>query len=296
MAVFARVVEARSFSEAARQLGLSKSAVSKQVSRLEDRLGARLLNRTTRRLGLTQVGTTFYEHCARMLAEAEEAERAVTAMHAQPRGLLKINAPMSFGVLHLAPAIPDFLARYPEMSVEMVLNDRFVDLIEEGYDLAVRIASLPDSSLVAKRLAANRRVVCGAPAYFAKHGVPATPADLKQHNCLNYTYLASQDEWRFTGPAGQRSVRISGSFQANNGDAIRVAALAGLGLMLTPTFIVGPDLRDGRLRAVLTDYLDVDTAIYVVYPHKRHLSAKVRAFVDFATERFGPEPYWDQGI
>jgi DNA-binding transcriptional LysR family regulator len=300
MAVFARVVEARSFSEAARQLGLSKSAVSKQVSRLEDRLGARLLNRTTRRLGLTEVGATYYEYCARMLVEAEEAERAVTALHGEPRGLLKVNAPMSFGVRHLAPALPELLARYPEIRVDLVLNDRFVDMIEEGFDVAIRIAALPDSSLVARRLAPSRHVLCGSPAYFARHGEPKKPDDLRQHNCLNYTYLASHDEWPFEGKTeskgGKRTVKVTGTLQANNGDVLAAAAVAGLGLVMSPTFIVGPDVQAGRLKCVLRDYLSAETAIYAVYPHRRHLSAKVRAFVDFLGERFGPEPYWDKGL
>lgn len=296
MAVFARVVESRSFSEAAKQLGLSKSAVSKAVARLEDRLGARLLNRTTRRVAPTEVGALFYEHCARVLAEAEEAERVVGAMHAEPRGVLKVNAPMSFGVLHLAPAIPDFLTLYPGLRVEMTLNDSFVDLLEEGFDLGVRIAALADSSLVARRLAKNRRVVCGAPDYFARRGEPKVPEDLRDHDCLGYTLLASNDGWRFDGPGGTRSIRISGSFAANNGEALKAAALAGTGLILTPTFLVGPELRSGLLRPVLVEYCTVETAIYAVYPSRRHLSAKIRAFVDFLAARFGPEPYWDAGL
>ncbi|MCW5731549.1 MAG: LysR family transcriptional regulator, partial [Alphaproteobacteria bacterium] len=186
MAVFARIVEAGSFTAAARRLGMSKSAVSKQVSRLEEALGTRLLNRTTRRLSLSQAGLAFHEHCARILAEAQAAEEAVQSLQAEPRGLLRVNAPMSFGILHLAPAIPDFLARYPGLRVDMDLADRYVDLVAEGFDLAIRIGRLEDSSLIARRIAPARRVVCGTPDYFARHGVPAEPADLARHNCLLY--------------------------------------------------------------------------------------------------------------
>lgn len=294
MALFARLVEAGSLTRAARQLGLSKSAVSKQLGRLEDRLGARLLNRTTRRQALTEVGRLFYEHCARLLAEAEAAAAAVSNLQAAPRGLLKVNSPMSFGVLHLAPAIPDFLALYPEMQIEMSLSDRMVDLLDEGFDVGVRVGRLTDSSLVARRLAPARRVVCGAPAYFARHGRPRHPADLKRHACLRYTNLSSSEEWHFPNSAGAvESVQVTGPLAANNGEALRAAALAGLGLVMAPTFIVGPDLLAGRLETVLDGFVDESSAIHAVYPHKRHLSAKVRAFIDFLAERFGPRPYWD---
>ncbi len=293
MIVFARVVEAKSFSTAARQLGMSKSTVSKHVSRLEDRLGARLLNRTTRRLSPTEVGLAFYERCVRIATAVEEAEAAAMRLQSSPRGTLKVNAPMSFAVLHLAPAIPEFVARHPELRLDMTLNDRVVDLIDEGFDLAVRIGELPDSSLIARRLTANRRVVCAAPAYLARHGAPRVPAELGAHNCLGYTLGASPTEWRFLGPGGAHTVRVSGNFQANNGDALRLAALEGLGVVTLPTFIAGDDLRSGALRAVLADYALPESAVYAVYPHTRHLSAKVRAFVDFLVERFGPRPYWE---
>ena len=293
MIVFARVVEAKSFSTAARQLGMSKSTVSKHVSRLEDRLGARLLNRTTRRLSPTEVGLAFYERCARIATEVEEAEAAAMRLQSSPRGTLKVNAPMSFAVLHIAPAIPEFVARHPELSVDMTMNDRVVDLIDEGFDLAVRIGELPDSSLITRRLAANRLVVCAAPAYLARHGAPRVPAELGAHNCLGYTLGATPNEWRFLGPGGEHRVRVSGNFQANNGDALRRAAREGLGVVTLPTFIAGEDLRSGALRAVLADYALPESAVYAVYPHNRHLSTKVRAFVDFLVEHFGPRPYWE---
>ena len=294
MAVFARVVEDRSFTQAASALGRSKSAVSKAVSQLEDRLGARLLNRTTRRLSLTEAGTAYYERAARILAEAAEADETVSALQDEPRGTLRVNAPMSFGQRHLAPAIGAFLKRYPALRLDITLADRFVDLVGEGYDVAIRIAALPDSSLIAAKLAPNRRVVCASPGYFARAGTPLHPHDLVDHNCFGYAYQATGDTWRFLGPDGPTAVRVTGSLTANNGEILRAAMREGLGLALVPTFSISDELRSGELVAVLPDYLDVETSVYAVYPHSRHLSAKVRAFVDFLRDRFGPEPYWDR--
>ena len=293
MAVFAKVVEARSFTAAAAELGMSKSAVSKQITRLEDRLGARLLNRTTRRLSLTETGAAFYDRCARVVAEAQQAELAVTHLQSEPRGTLRVNAPMTFGHLHIAPAIPDFLARYPELRVDMTMNDRFVDLIDEGFDVAIRIAQLTDSSLIARRLAPDRRILCGSPAYFAKHGEPRTPDDLARHNCLSYAYVSDTDQWQFIDGEGTRSIPVRGNLRANNGDAIRQALLASLGVAILPSFMVGADVQAGRLKEVLSDYLPNRASVYAVYPHSRHLTAKVRVFVDFLADRFGPNPYWD---
>ena len=294
MEIFARVAEAKSFSEAARRLKLSKSSVSKHVMALEDRLGARLLNRTTRRLSLTEVGTAYHEWCARIISDVEEAESSVTRLHTEPRGTLRINAPMSFGTLHLAPAIPDFLVRYPGVQVDLTLNDRFVDLVEEGFDVSIRIGQLADSSLIARRLTPIRTVACASPGYLRAHGRPSTPADLAGHNCLVYSYLTAGDVWIFSGPAGEVTVRVSGNFRVNNGDAMRAAALRGLGIVLIPSFIVGGDLRSGALEAVLIDYAGREAAAYAIYPHNRHMSAKLRVFVDFLARRFGRDPYWDQ--
>ncbi len=296
MAVFAKVAEEKSFSAAARALGMSKSAVSKQVARLEDRLGARLINRTTRKLSLTAAGSAFHERCARVLVEAEEAEQAVSSLQAEPRGVLKVNAPMSFGIQHLAPAIPEFMDRHPELTIDLALNDRMVDLVDEGYDVAVRIARLTDSSLIARRLAPSRRVICAAPAYLDRHGVPTRPDDLRDHECLLYTYGLTGDEWRWRDAGGSGAVKVKGRLKANNGEALKAAALAGLGLVLSPTFMVGDELRDGRLRMVLPQFADEQASLYAVYPHARHLSTKVRVFVDFLAARFGPRPYWDRGL
>ncbi len=291
LAVFAQVVEARSFSAAARSLGMSKSAVSKRVARLEDRLGARLLNRTTRRLSLTEVGAAFYERCARIVSELEEAELAVTRLSSEPRGTLKLNAPVTFGQLQIAPAVPELLARHPELRIDMLLSDRVVDLVEEGFDLAIRLGPLPDSTLVARRLAPDRRVVCATPGYLERHGRPRTPAELETHNCLGYSFLGTQSEWRFRGPRGERPQRVRGNFQANNGEVLRAALLEGLGLALMPTFIVGRDLAAGRLELVLEDYELPPGGVHAVYPHGRHLSPKVRAFVDFLSDRFARAPW-----
>jgi DNA-binding transcriptional LysR family regulator len=297
MAVFARVVEAESFSGAARALGLSKSAVSKRVSGLEQRLGLRLLNRTTRRLSLTEAGAAFYQGCQRVVAEAAAAERAVSHLASAPRGRLKVNAPMSFGVCHLGPALPDFLARYPELTVELTLNDRVVDLIEEGFDIAIRIAPLTETSLVARRLAPNRSLLCAAPAYLKARGRPGSVAELSHHACLLYSYQAVGDLWSLKGPEGERRVRVSGPLRVNNGDAILAAALGGLGIALLPGFICGDDLRAGRLVRILPDWgLTPQRDISAVYPAARHLSPKVRVFIDFLVERFGGTPYWDQGL
>lgn len=293
MAVFAKVVEARSFTAAAEQLGLSKSAVSKQVSRLEDRLGIRLLNRTTRRLSLTEAGAAYYERCARIVADAEEADLAITHLQSEPRGILLVNAPMSFGIAHVAPAIPDFLERYPELRVDMILNDRVVDLIDEGFDLAIRIGALADSSLIARRLAESRMVAVASPDYLARRGTPTRPEDLSQHNCLSYSYIPQERQWRFETDRGLSAVSVEGSFRANNGDAIRAAAVAGLGVAVLPSFIAGPDIRSGLLVPLLGDCLPSTTTVHAVYPHNRHLTVKVRAFVDFLADRFGPSPPWD---
>ncbi|HEX9672267.1 MAG TPA: LysR family transcriptional regulator [Burkholderiales bacterium] len=297
MMVFAKVVEAKSFSAAAQRLGISKSSVSKQVAQLERSLKARLLNRTTRRLSLTEVGTAFYEHCARMLAEAEAAELAVSRLHAEPRGVLKVTVPAAFGHLHIAPAIPDFIARHPEVAVQIVMNDRAVDLAEEGFDIAIRMAREQAPNIVARRLAPVRWAVCAAPGYLKQHDALRTPLDLERHNCLFYSFLESSFEWRFTSKAGDTAVRVTGNFTVNNSEALREAVLKGLGVALLPTFTVGADLREGRLQRVLGEYRPHGTFgsdVYAVYLPTRYLSPKVRAFVDFLVERFSPEPYWDR--
>ncbi|HET9700931.1 MAG TPA: LysR family transcriptional regulator [Burkholderiales bacterium] len=296
MAVFARVAEAKSFTEAARRLGLSKSVVSKQVARLERGLGARLLNRTTRRLSLTEAGAALYEHCARMVAEAEAAEQAVSRLRTVPRGVLRVSSPAAFGHLHIAPAVPQFLERFPEVEVELVMNDRVVDLAQEGYDVAIRMADEPAPNLVARRLAPVRWAVCATKRYLQRHGRPRAPADLARHNCLYYSYMGSGSEWRFAGAGGVESVQVPGNFRVNNSEAVRQAALGHLGVALLPTFTVGPDLQAGLLEPLLPGYDPLGVFgghVFAVYLSNRYLSPKVRAFVDFCVERFGPDPYWD---
>ena len=287
MEVFVRVVQAGSFSAAARALDLTPSAVSKQIGRLEDRLGARLMNRTTRQLSLTEVGAGYYERASRILADIAEAERAVADLHGAPRGTLRLNLPHFFGRRYVVPLIPDFVAAHPEVRIHVTLNDRFVDLVEEGVDLAVRIGELQDSSLIARRLVANRRVVCGAPDYFARHGRPRVPAELEGHNCLVYTYRASRNDWHFTTPeGGEEVVTVAGNLEANEAEALYSLVLAGFGIGLLPLWLVGPDLEAGRLEQACPGYHGPDSEISVVYPPGRHLSPKVRAFVDFLVERF----------
>lgn len=294
MEAFVAVAEHHSFSEAARRLNLSKSVISRQVSALEAQLGARLFHRTTRSLSLTEVGQAYYDRCSHILADIEEANLSVSSLQQAPRGRLRVNAPMSFSVLHLAPLLPVFLERYPQIDLDIAMNDRVINLIDEGFDLAVRIGKLVDSSLIARHLAPARIVLCASPDYIRRHGSPATPDDLAGHACLSYSNMTSPDEWVFLRPDGQRKmVQVKSRLRANNGDTLREAALAGAGLVILPSFIVGRDLQAGGLVSLLASYLPQETGIYAVYPHNRHLSPKVRAFVDFLAERFGPRPYWD---
>jgi DNA-binding transcriptional LysR family regulator len=291
---FVRVAETQSFSEAARRLRSSKSTISRSVGALEAEVGARLFNRTTRSLNLTEAGRAYFERVSRVLADLDDADRALGHHQASPRGRLMVSAPMSFGFLHLAPALPDFLARFPEVDVDLALNDRFVDLVDDGFDVALRIGAMPDSSLMARRIAPIRRTLCASPDYFRRRGTPKAPEDLKTHEALRNSNVARTQEWRFVDPDGKPSlVSVTGRVSANNGDALRSMALAGFGIANLPTFIVGADLREGALVAALERFIPQDLAMSAVYPHSRHLSPKVRAFVDFLVERFGKRPYWD---
>jgi len=294
MAVFARVVGAGSLSAAARELGLSPALVSRRLAALESRLGVRLINRTTRSLHLTDDGATYYEACARVLADIEEADATVSAGRVEPRGTLRVALPASFGLQHIAPLIPRFAERYPEVQLALSLSDRTVNLIEEGFDLAVRIAHLEDSSLTARRLAPNRRVVCASPAYLARHGTPRTPDELARHNCLTTTDFAMN--WDYKGPDGKPgSVRVTGRYACDSWEVLREWARAGLGVALKSTWDVHRLLADGSLVEVCPGYtFHSDVAIYAVYPSRRFLPAKTRVFIEFLAESFGPDPYWDQ--
>ena len=293
---FVKVAELKSFSEAAARLNTSKSVVSRHVTALEAQLGLRLFHRTTRSLTLTEAGRGYFERVSQILVDLEAADQSVSHLQVVPRGRLKVSAPMSFGFLHLAPALPDFLAAYPELDVDLMMSDRFVDLVEDGFDVAVRIGALSDSSLIAKKLAPIRRVICASPQYLAAHGTPKTPKDLRDHQCLCNSSQSSGHEWRLNMPDGKPvMVAVTGRMTMNNGDALRVAALKHLGLIDIPTFIVGRDLQAGALISVLEEYLPQTLALHAVYSHARHLSPKVRAFIDFLASRFGPRPYWDLG-
>ncbi|GGB81865.1 transcriptional regulator [Marinobacterium zhoushanense] len=293
--VFIQVVESGSFTLAAEKLGISKSVVSKYVTRLENGLGARLLNRSTRRLSLTEVGRNYFEQCKYGLEAIERAEAEVTKLQKAPLGVLRVNVPMSFGILHIAPLLPEFQQKYPGVTVDMVLEDRQVDLIDEGVDLAIRIAEMTDSSLVARRLGPCRHVVCASPAYLAENGIPSTPEELQVHNAICYRYHDSPTSWRFIDPDGAHiSVQVSGSIQVNNSLALKQVLLAGGGIALTPTFVVGDELRTGTLQEVVSRYRKNQLSIYAVYPQRRHLSPKVTSFVDFLAERISEYPTWDQ--
>ena len=298
MKVFGTIVETGSFASAARRLNLSRAVVTKHVAALEDRLAVRLIERTTRKLSVTEAGARYYARCAQILADVEDAEREAAQATVVPRGTLRISAPHTFARMHVAPFLAEFQQRYPEVALELDLSDRFVDMLEEGFDLAIRIADgLPESTLVARRLAVCRFVVCGSPAYFARHGAPQVPDDLARHPCLGYTLSAREHNWVFACEDEHRHVvEVTGSLRSNSGDLLRAAAIGGAGVARLPTFYVGEDLRAGRLQAVLTDYRVQDHAIYAVYPSRKHLTAKVKAFIDLLSERYGTEPYWDDWL
>ena len=288
---FVEVVRAGAFVKAADALDLSKAAVSRQVGDLEKRLGVRLLNRTTRRLSLTDEGQRFHEHARTVLADLDSAEADVMTRAREVTGLLRITAPLSFGILHLAPLWPDFRARHPAATLDVTLGDRVVDLVDEGYDLAIRIARLPDSTLVSRRLAGTRMVVCAAPAYLKKHGHPRHPRELAEHATLAYSYWSSGDEWQFVGPDGPERVRVRPWMHTNSGDSCRAAALAGAGIVMQPSFLVGEDLRRKALVELVPEFRAVELGVFAVYPTRRYLLPRVRAMVDFLVERFR-SPSW----
>jgi DNA-binding transcriptional LysR family regulator len=297
MLVFSKVVQAGSLSAAARELGVSPAVVSRTLAGLEQRLGVRLVNRTTRSLHLTDEGASYFETSTRILAEIDEADAAVTSRRVEPQGVLKVALPASFGHKHIAPLVPRFAERYPKIELALSLSDRSINLIEEGFDLAIRIAELKDSSLAARKLAPNRRVVCASPAYLREHGEPQAPADLASHNCLVTTWEHGfAMTWEYKSPVGKRSsVRVTGRYACDNWEVLREWAVAGLGVALKSTWDVRKHLEDGSLVPLLPGYdFGTDVAIYAVYPHRRHLPAKTRVFIDFLAESFGPEPYWDQ--
>jgi len=290
MLVFAEVVATGSFSQAARRLGLSKASVSREVARLERRLGAQLLRRTTRSMSLTEIGETFYAGCQRVAEEAEQAERSVSELQAEPRGEIRLVTSVSLGQLQIAPRLPALLARYPKLRVRMDLTDRIVDLVSEKFDLAIRITGrLSDATLVQRRLCPIRFVVCASPAYLARHGTPRDPDDLFQHNCLGMGaspwHLLLSREW---------ATKLRGDLFVDNGDALRRIALLGHGIVFLPTYLVGEDLGSGRLVRILADALGLEASAFALYPQSRHASPKVRALIDHLAKELGPEPEWDR--
>jgi DNA-binding transcriptional LysR family regulator len=295
MAVFKRTVEAGSFAAAARNFGISAEMAGNHVRALETHLGVRLLNRTTRRLHLTEAGSSYYARCTNILADIDEAESEASSLQATPRGLLRIAAPVTFGVRHIAPAISDYMTRYPDVTIEIAISDRYVNLIEEGLDVAIRIGELEASSLIVRRLASARLVACASPAYLRRAGRPETPSDLTRHACLIYVEIGEPTRWHFQGPNGQEeTVHVTGPVASTNPEFVRQLALAGHGVILCPNFSVGADIAEERLTALLTDWRSREIPIHALYPHRPLLSAKVRSFVDFLAERFGSDPEWQR--
>jgi DNA-binding transcriptional LysR family regulator len=286
-AVFAKVAEARSFARAANELGLSKATISKAVARLENRLGERLFHRTSRRLSLTETGRVLSVRAAQILADAEAVEAEALAQSATPRGRVRIAAPMSFGLEHVAPALPDFLAAHPAISIDLHLDDQVIDLVGGGFDLALRIAALSDSSMVARRLCRVRRLLVGAPGYFASRDRPSHPSELPRHACLGYSYLPSGNSWRFIGPSGEEhAVTVTGPLRANNADALTPSLRAGLGIALQPEFVVWRDLQEGSLEAVMTHWSAPPIALNIVTPPGGPRPSKVTVLIEFLVRRF----------
>lgn len=294
MVIFSHVINEQGFSAAARKLGMSRSSVSKAVAKLEHALGASLLNRSTRHQSLTEVGAAFYDYCTRISYEADQAHKMIENLNTQPRGVLKVAASVAFGTLHIAPAIGDFMQRYPELDIDMTITDRIIDLTEEGYDVVINITQNPPETVVARKLAPIRRKLCATPDYFQEFGEPTNLEDLVEHNCLDYIHSGDKGLWRFYGPNGEASVTISGRLRINDDEALSQVVLSGFGLALLPTFIIGKDIQTKLLKPVLSEYISVEQHVYALYLPKRNLPLKIRALIDFLVERFGEEPYWDQ--
>ena len=290
MEMFVRIVETGSFSAVARELGTTQPTISKQLTALEKQLKTRLLNRSTRSISLTEPGTAYYDRCKRIIDEVQEAEGALGRLQSSLIGALHVNSSIGLGQIFLTPLILKFQQQYPELTVELTLNDRYIDLVEEGVDVAVRLGRLTDSSLVARRLGSTRRLLVATRTYLAAHGTPLTPGDLVHHNCLLYAYLSTGNEWTFTGSDGEIRVRVQGNFKANNGHAIREALLADAGVALTPDWLIHDKLESGAVVALLPEFANAPLEINAVYPSGRHVSAKVRAFIEFLLAEFRAIP------
>jgi DNA-binding transcriptional LysR family regulator len=290
---FATVVDQGSFVNGADALGMSKAAVSRHVGELESRLGIRLLHRTTRRLSLTEEGQIFYSRCKQLLAGLEEAEGEISSRHVSASGLIRVNAPVTFGISHLAPLWGEFMALHPAVRFEITLLDRIVDIVEEGYDLAIRIATLSSSTLVSRQLSSARLVLCASPQYLLQKGTPHHPDELAAHTTIAYSYLSTKDEWQFEGPQGKISIQTSPCMHTNSGETCRAAALAHQGVILQPNFLVGEDLRAGRLVELMPAYRGREFGIHAIYPSRKHVPAKVRVLIDFLAQRLAePGASW----
>lgn len=295
MRTFVRVVEAGSLSAAAERLDIAKSAVSRRLADLESRLDVQLLNRTTRRLNLTDSGSLFYQRCQRILADLEESEQYVSSEHTNLRGTIRIAAPLTFGVRHLSPVLNEFLKLHPELNLDLDLNDRNINLVDEGFDMGIRIGKLEDSSMMARKLASAKTLLCASPEYLAQYGEPQTPEELKNHVGLSYSNVSENQLWQFTREDGKHySVHVPFRMRANNGDVLVSAALDGLGVVATVSFICYRELEQGRLVQVLQDYKTEEVGVYAIYPSQRHLPGRVRLLIDYLAEQFGDEPYWDK--
>lgn len=295
MQAFTRVVSSGSYAEAARRLGLTRSAVSKAVSELETDLGARLLDRTTRRVAPTEAGLAYYERCVAILAQVEETEAQISRLHDEPKGVLRVNGPMSFGMLYLSAAVAGFMQKYADLKVELTLSDRFIDPLEEGVDVTVRIGELEDSSLIARRISSAAMVLVASPSYLAAHGQPHTPRDLSQHRALIYGHSTSTQRWKLTDNGTVITQPVNGCLASNNGDVLRDAAVAGIGIARLPIFLVCDQIRAGALRVVLSEHAPAALDVHALYAPNRYLAAKTRVFIGYLVERFGRTPPWDVG-
>ncbi|MDP2571908.1 LysR family transcriptional regulator [Vibrio penaeicida] len=292
--VFTSVIEEGSFSQAAKKLGISKSAVSKRISGLEDQLGVKLLHRSTRKLSLTEAGERYYQHALEALSAAQNAENAATQLQRIPQGTLRISVPMSFGRLHVAPIIPIFLKRYPEIHIHMDMNDLSRDVIADGFDVALKGGDLPDSSLIARKLAPLHSVLCASPEYIERYGSPKTPQDLTGRNCILFTHHTVTNEWVFIQNGEEERVHVTGNYQVNNSEALRESLIQGVGIGRLPTFAAGEDIKAGKLVPLLVGYVMPHKTIYAIFPERQYLPEKVRVFIDFLIENLGGNaPHWD---
>tara|TARA_R110002096_G_scaffold436071_1_gene666857 strand:- start:31703 stop:32623 length:921 start_codon:yes stop_codon:yes gene_type:complete len=295
MPIFVSVIEQNSFSGAAKKLGITKSAVSKRITMLEETLGVKLIQRSTRRLHLTEAGERYFKLAQIATDCAVEAEHAASELQTSPKGNLKINIPMSFGRLHIIPIIPEFLKRFPDITIKLEMSDEVTDIIAQGVDIAIRGGELPDSSLIAKKITPLRNILCASEEYLQLNGIPKTPEDLKNHNCILYSNQPNAKEWIFIKGGKTRAIKVDGTFQANNSEAIKHALIEGIGIGRLPTFVTGNDLNSQNLKQVLPEFTMPEKTLYALFPEKKYMPTKIRVFIDFIHEKLGGHiPYWDR--